>query len=140
MGERDFALDVVLGRFSGGTFGEGSRLINLVDGRYEYPESFSGYSLGLVVHGVSAFDLLVSGVPVVIVPNPRANHYRETMELCELGVAAVEVDPQAAAQLFLEILGDSKRLSEMRSALVGILRDRSSFSLLEFLAAHQPGL
>ena len=129
-------LDVVKGRFAETHIAGIPDLVNVLDGEHEYPESFSGYSLGLVVHGVSTFDLLVSGVPVVVVPNPRADHYKETQALSGMGIAIVEEDPREAARVFLEIMGDNDRLSELREKLAEVLEIRSSFNVGDFLRAQ----
>ena len=131
--QRNLTLDVVRGRFARVHTLEYPKFLNVLDGSHEYPESFACYSLGLSVHGVTTFDLLVSGVPVVIVPNPQISHRQEALTLAEMGIAIVEDNPKAAASVFLETLGDSALLLKMQTRLAKILKTRTSFDWLDFL-------
>ncbi|MDA8777081.1 hypothetical protein N9M74_00370 [Pontimonas sp.] len=131
--QRNLTFDVVRGRFARVHTLEYPKFLNVLDGSHEYPESFASYSLGLSVHGVTTFDLLVSGVPVVIVPNPQIPHRQEALSLAEMGIAIVEDNPKAAASVFLETLGDSTLLLKMHIRLAKILETRNSFSWIDFL-------
>jgi len=107
--------------------------VRVLDGQTEFPNSLSTYDLGLVVHGVSTFDLLVSGVPVVVMPNPEADHYSEVRYLHDEGVAIMAEGFEQAVAEFVNLLQDEVRLSKMKKNLRMLLRSRSTFDMVAFL-------
>lgn len=110
--------------------------VRVLDGQTEFPNSLSTYDLGLVVHGVSTFDLLVSGVPVVVMPNPEADHHSEVRYLRDEGVAVMAEGVEQAVAEFVNLLRDEARLSKMKKNLRRLLRLRSTFDMVAFLESQ----
>lgn len=129
-------IDVVKGRFATTSTLELPENIRLLEGLTKYPKSFARYSLGLVVHGVSTFDLLVSGVPAVVMPNPKAKHLEEVAALSSLGIIRAETNPKNAAQTFLTLMHDGQMLQEMSDCLAPFLARRREFDFTNFLNSH----
>ncbi len=112
----------------------------LIGSEPEFGAVLGAIDLAISRAGGTVWELAAAGVPAILVPYPHAtaDHQRKNAEYFAWGGGAVVV-PQAelgsVPELARSLLGDDRRLAQMRNAMLRLARPRAADEIAEELVA-----
>jgi len=134
-GERDF--DELRARVSRPDY----VLVPVLDG---LGAAYGAADLALMRSGSTVWELAAAGLPAVLVPYPfaTADHQTKNARYFRAAGGAIllpEADLGRAAELVRSLLGDPRRLEQMRAAMLGVAKPNAADEIAEELIALARG-